>query len=64
MIGSGLGPYLVGKISSAQGSLSTGVLCALAAAPIAATALYLCARRVEAAETSKWDRARAAGEAA
>jgi MFS family permease len=62
MIGSGLGPYLVGKISAIEGDLAVGILCSLLVAPVAATALYLCARRVEAAEASKGQRARAAGE--
>ncbi|WP_240502166.1 spinster family MFS transporter [Sphingomonas panacis] len=62
MIGSGLGPYLVGKISAIQGSLAVGIMSGLVAVPIAATCLFLCARGVERAETTKWQRASAAGE--
>ncbi|AOH82889.1 hypothetical protein AWL63_01745 [Sphingomonas panacis] len=64
MIGSGLGPYLVGKISALTGDLATGVQCGLIAVPIATLALWLCARGVEAAEATKWQRAHAAGEPA
>jgi len=64
LLGSGLGPYLVGKISTATGSLATGILCSLVSVPIAATSLWLCARRIERDEASKWERAYAAGEPA
>jgi len=62
LLGSGLGPYLVGKMSTATGSLATAMLCSLVAVPIGVTALWFCSRRVERDEASKWDRARAAGE--
>lgn len=62
MIGSGLGPYLVGKISALTGDLATGILCGLVVVPIATLALWLCARGVERAEATKWERAYAAGE--
>lgn len=64
LVGSGLGPYFVGKMSAITSDLATGILCGLAAAPIAAITLFACMRRVEQAEGSKWERARLAGEEA
>ena len=62
MIGSGLGPYLVGKISALTGDLAIGMQAGLIAVPIATLALWLCARTVQRAEATKWQRAHAAGE--
>ena len=62
MIGTGLGPYQVGKISPITGSLAVGIMWGLLAAPLAIIALWLCARGLQRAEASKWDRAIAAGE--
>jgi MFS family permease len=64
LLGSGLGPYLVGKVSTATGSLATAMLCSLVAVPIGVTSLWLCGRRIERDETTKWERAWAAGEPA
>lgn len=62
LIGLSLGPYLAGRVSVLTGDLSTGVLSLLAAAPIAITAAILAYRWLPAAEASRQDRARAAGE--
>lgn len=62
LLGSGMGPYLIGKVSAATESLSTGVMGGLLAAPIGAAALLLALRFVPKAESSKWRRAEAAGE--
>lgn len=62
MIGSGLGPYFVGKISVLTGNLATGILCSLAVVPFAFAALWACGKGLERAELSKWNRAHAAGE--
>ena len=62
LVGSGLGPYFVGKMSAITNDLATGILCGLFAAPAAVFALWACMRRVEQAESSKWERARRAGE--
>jgi MFS family permease len=62
MIGSGLGPYVVGKISMIQGSLAVGILWGLLASPLAIISLWMCAKNLQKAEASKWDRAAAAGE--
>lgn len=63
LVGSALGPYLVGKVSAAQGSLATGLMAGLLAVPIAVAALWMAARHVQSAEATKVERARAAGEA-
>jgi len=62
LLGSGLGPYLIGKVSVAANDLATGVMGGLIAAPLGATALFLASRRVPKAEATKWQRAEAAGE--
>lgn len=62
LLGSALGPYLVGKVSALSGSLSTGVLAGLLAVPVACLSLGMAARHVPAAEAAKFDRARAAGD--
>jgi MFS family permease len=62
LIGLGLGPYFVGKVSLVTGSLGTGVLSLLLAAPLTLVCLYLVYRKLPAAEASKVERARAAGE--
>jgi len=62
LLGSGLGPYMIGKVSVIEGSLSFGVAAGLCSTPIAAIALWLASRRVRQAETSKAARAFAAGE--
>nr|WP_176392358.1 MFS transporter [Sphingomonas sp. CDS-1] len=62
LLGSALGPYLVGKVSSSQGDLATGVLAGLLAVPVALISLWLAGSRVQSAEASKVERARAAGD--
>lgn len=62
MIGLGLGPYFAGAVSKATGNLGTGILALLVAAPVTLTCLTLVYRKLPAAEASRIDRARAAGE--
>jgi MFS family permease len=65
LVGTGLGPYMVGKISVATHSLSSGLLYTLIfGGLVAAGALWMCGRGIEQAEASKWRRAMAAGEPA
>lgn len=63
LIGLALGPYMAGYVSTVSGSLRTGILSLLAAAPISTVLLILAWRAVPAAEASVVERARAAGEA-
>ncbi len=62
LVGLSLGPYMAGQVSHMTGSLSTGILSVLVAAPISITLLALAYRALPAAEASLLDRARAAGE--
>lgn len=62
IIGLGLGPYFVGKVSLLTGDLGTGVISLLVAAPLTLTCLYLVYRQLPAAEASRIERASAAGE--
>lgn len=62
LIGLALGPYIAGAISTATGSLSTGVLSLLATAPISTLLIWIAWRAVPEAEATMLDRARAAGE--
>jgi MFS family permease len=63
LVGTGLGPYVVGKISVATHSLAAGLLWTLTfGGLVAATSLVLCGRGIELAEESKWQRAIAAGD--
>lgn len=62
LIGLGLGPYFTGAISKITGSLATGVLALLLMAPITLTCLVLLYRKLPAAEATRIQRARAAGE--
>jgi MFS family permease len=62
LLGLGLGPYFTGAVSKASGDLGTGVLSLLLMAPFTLTCLYLVYRKLPAAEASRIDRARAAGE--
>jgi MFS family permease len=62
LLGLGLGPYFTGAVSKATGDLATGVLSLLLMAPLTLTCLYLVYRKLPAAEASRIDRARAAGE--
>ena len=63
LLGLALGPYLAGRISTLSGSLSTGMLSLLAVAPITVAAGIAAYRLVPAAERTREERARAAGEA-
>jgi MFS family permease len=62
LFGLGLGPWFTGFISKVSGSLGTGVLSLLLMAPLTITCLYLVYRWLPQAETTRLDRARAAGE--
>jgi MFS family permease len=63
LIGLALGPYLAGYLSAALGDLGYGVLALLAVVPVSLGALLYLYRALPAAEASRLDRARAAGEA-
>jgi MFS family permease len=62
LIGLSLGPYLAGFMSQAIGDLGYGVLSLLVVVPISLAALLYLYRSLPAAEASRLDRARAAGE--
>lgn len=62
LLGLALGPYLAGRISTLTGSLQTGVLAMLAVAPVGAIATWIAWRTVPAAERTREERAREAGE--
>ena len=63
MIGLSIGPYGSGKIATVTGSLQTGVFSLLIAPAFALIVLTMLARRAPAAEATKVERAREAGEA-
>ena len=63
ILGLALGPYVTGKVAELTGSLQLGILSMLAVIPPTLLVLWLSARGIEAAETSRVERARAAGEA-
>lgn len=62
LVGLALGPYMAGQVSTLTGSLSTGVLSMLVAAPIGTVLLYFAYRTVPEAERTLVERAAAAGE--
>ncbi len=62
LIGLGLGPYFAGAVSKVTGSLSTGILSLLIAAPVTLFCLAMTYRGLPAAEASRVARARTAGE--
>ena len=62
LVGLALGPYMAGQVSTMTGSLSTGVLSMLVAAPIGSVLLFMAYRTVPEAERTILQRARAAGE--
>jgi len=64
MVGLALGPYYAGKMADILGSLSAGVFALYVVPPFTLLALWLGSRRIGTIETSKADRARAAGESA
>lgn len=63
LVGLSLGPYMAGYVSTVTGSLTTGMLSLLVAAPIALAMLIASYRSVPAATASVIERARTAGEA-
>ncbi len=63
LLGLALGPYLAGRVSTLTGSLSTGMLSLLLTVPITVAAGIAAYRLVPAAERTREERARAAGEA-
>ncbi|MEH3038134.1 MAG: MFS transporter [Sphingomonas adhaesiva] len=62
LLGLALGPYLAGRVSTLTGSLSTGMLSLLLTVPVTVAAGIGAYRLVPAAERTREDRARAAGE--
>lgn len=62
LLGLGLGPYFTGAVSKITGDLATGVLALLLMAPVTLTCLTLVYLKLPAAEASRVERARAAGE--
>jgi MFS family permease len=62
LLGLGLGPYFTGAVSKVTGNLAYGVLALLVMAPLTLTCLFLVYRKLPAAEASRVERARAAGE--
>ncbi len=62
LLGLALGPYIAGRVSTLTGSLSTGMLSLLLVVPITLAAAIAAYRLVPAAEATREDRARAAGE--
>ncbi|WP_372916897.1 spinster family MFS transporter [Sandarakinorhabdus sp.] len=63
LFGLGLGPWFTGFVSKLSGNLGTGVLALLLMAPFTVVSLYFVYRWLPAAEATRLDRARAAGEA-
>jgi ABC-type phosphate transport system permease subunit len=57
-----MGPYLAGRVSTLSGSLSMGMLSLLLSVPITLAAAIAAYRLVPAAERTREERARAAGE--
>ncbi len=64
MVGLALGPFTAGFVATVSGSLSTGILSLFLMAPLTVIALWLVSRRISDLETTKEERARAAGEPA
>lgn len=62
MVGLAIGPYATGKVATLTGSLRIGTLSMLLIVPIALFALWRMSKRAAWAETTKVDRAAAAGE--
>ncbi len=62
MIGLGLGPWFAGAVSKVSGSLATGCMALLVAAPVTLVCLWQAYRRLPAAEATRVERAVAAGE--
>ena len=62
MVGLALGPYYAGKMSVLTGSLATGIAALFLMPPLTLTALWIGSRHLGRLETTKAERARAAGE--
>lgn len=62
IIGLGLGPFYVGVVSDAFGTLRAGMLALILVVPIIVVCLIMAARRLEETENTRIERARAAGE--
>ncbi|MGQ0558878.1 MAG: spinster family MFS transporter [Sphingosinicella sp.] len=62
MVGLALGPYFAGKISVVTGSLPLGIAALYAMPPLTLIGLWIGSRHLHALESSKVERARAAGE--
>src|SRR3546814_19423035 len=62
MLGLALGPYFVGKVATVTGSLATGMYCLFIVSPVSLVLLWIVARRTGEAESTKFERAYAAGE--
>ena len=62
LLGLALGPYLAGRVSTVTGSLSVGMLSLLLTVPLTLAAAIAAYRLVPAAERTREERARAAGE--
>lgn len=63
MVGLALGPYYVGKVADLSGSLATGIYALFAMAPFTLGALWYVSRRIAHVEATRYERAKAAGEA-
>jgi MFS family permease len=62
MVGLALGPYFAGKMADVMKSLSAGIFFLYIVPPFTLVALWLASRRIGELETTKVERARAAGE--
>jgi hypothetical protein len=62
ILGLRLGPYSTGKIAGIAGSLKVGLVSVQAVVPLALLLLWVAAQRIAAAEDTRIERARAAGE--
>jgi hypothetical protein len=61
-VGLALGPYTIGRLSVALGDLRIALLCSLVAGLVGSTLLLLAARHIARDESTRLERARAAGE--
>jgi len=62
IIGLGCGPYLAGLVSDATGKLGTGILSLYLLTPLIGIVMLFAISQLDRAETTRLDRARAAGE--
>jgi len=63
IIGLGCGPYIVGLISDVTGNLGRGILSLYMITPLIGLIMWFAISRVDRAEQTRIERARAAGEA-